>query len=114
MSGITFAMLTKFVAFPMDAGDDLIIQPGEATNLLPWLFALAAIAVGAAIGFLNGILVAVIGIPSIIATLAMLFVFEGVSLIVGSGQQYRGRFGKRPAAARRVQTPRAALSLRPI
>jgi simple sugar transport system permease protein len=88
MSGITFAMLTKFVAFPMDAGDDLIIQPGEATNLLPWLFALAAIAVGAAIGFLNGILVAVIGIPSIIATLAMLFVFEGVSLIVGSGQQY--------------------------
>jgi simple sugar transport system permease protein len=87
-SGITFAMLTKFVAFPMDAGDDLIIQPGEASNLLPWLFFLAAVAVGAAIGFLNGILVAVIGIPSIIATLAMLFVFEGVSLIVGSGQQY--------------------------
>jgi len=88
MSGITFAMLTKFVAFPMDAGDDLIIEPGEATNLLPWLFALAAVAVGAAIGFLNGVLVAVIGIPSIIATLAMLFVFEGVSLIIGSGQQY--------------------------
>ena len=39
-------------------------------------------------GFLNGILVAVIGIPSIIATLAMLFVFEGLSLIIGSGQQY--------------------------
>jgi simple sugar transport system permease protein len=88
MSGVTFAMLTKFVAFPMDAGDDLIIQPGEASNLLPWLFAIAAVAVGAAIGFLNGILVAVIGIPSIIATLAMLFVFEGLSLLIGSGQQY--------------------------
>jgi simple sugar transport system permease protein len=88
MAGITFAMLTKFVAFPIDAGDDMIIQPGEASNLLPWLFVLVAVAVGAGIGFLNGILVAVIGIPSIIATLAMLFVFEGVSLIVGSGQQY--------------------------
>ena len=88
MSGITFAMLTKFIAFPADAGGDLIMQPGEASNLLPWLFVLAAIAVGAAIGFLNGILVAVIGIPSIIATLAMLFVFEGLSLIIGSGQQY--------------------------
>jgi len=88
MSGVVFAMLTKFVAFPMDAGDDLIIQPGEPTNLLPWLFFLAAIAVGAAIGFLNGVLVAIVGIPSIIATLAMLFVCEGLSLIIGSGQQY--------------------------
>lgn len=88
MSGVVFAMLTKFVAFPMDAGEDLIIQPGEPTDLLPWLFFLAAIAVGALIGFLNGVLVAIIGIPSIIATLAMLFVFEGVSLIIGAGQQY--------------------------
>ncbi len=88
MSGITFAMLTKFVAFPTDTGADGIVGSAGVTNLLPWLFVLAAVAVGAAIGFLNGLLVAVIGIPSIIATLAMLFVFEGVSLIVGSGQQY--------------------------
>jgi simple sugar transport system permease protein len=88
MSGITFAMLTKFVAFPMDTGADGMVGSGGVSNLLPWLFVLAAVAVGAAIGFLNGILVAVIGIPSIIATLAMLFVFEGLSLIIGSGQQY--------------------------
>jgi len=88
MSGITFAMLTKFIAFPVDTGADGVIGSEGVSNLLPWLFVLAAIAVGAAIGFLNGILVAVIGIPSIIATLAMLFVFEGLSLIIGAGQQY--------------------------
>ncbi len=88
MSGITFAMLTKFVAYPIDTGADGIVGSEGVTHLLPWMFVLAAVAVGAAIGFLNGLLVAVIGIPSIIATLAMLFVFEGVSLIIGSGQQY--------------------------
>jgi simple sugar transport system permease protein len=88
MSGITFAMLTKFVAFPLDTGADGMVGSEGVGNLLPWLFLLAAVLVGAAIGFLNGILVAVIGIPSIIATLAMLFVFEGLSLIIGSGQQY--------------------------
>jgi simple sugar transport system permease protein len=88
MSGITFAMLTKFVAFPQDTGADGVVGSEGVSNLLPWLFFLAAVAVGAAIGFLNGLLVAVIGIPSIIATLAMLFVFEGLSLIVGAGQQY--------------------------
>ena len=88
MSGITFAMLTKFVAFPMDTGADLVVGSEGVTDVLPWLFFVAAIFVGAAIGFLNGLLVAVVGIPSIIATLAMLFVFEGLSVIVGSGQQY--------------------------
>jgi simple sugar transport system permease protein len=88
MSGIVFAMLTKFIAFPLATGADGIITDPGLSDLLPWLFALAAVAVGAAIGFLNGVLVAWVGIPSIIATLAMLFVFEGVSLIIGSGQQY--------------------------
>ena len=88
MSGVTFAMLTKFVAFPMDTGADHMVGSEGVTNFLPWLFFLAAMLVGAAIGFLNGVLVAVVGIPSIIATLAMLFVFEGFSIIIGSGQQY--------------------------
>lgn len=64
MSGIVFAMLTKFVAFPLDTGNDFIIQPEDASHLLPWLFFLAAVLVGALIGFLNGLLVAVVGIPS--------------------------------------------------
>ena len=44
-----------------------------------------AIAVGALVGLINGLLIAVIGIPSIITTLATLYVFEGLSIIIGAG-----------------------------
>lgn len=88
MSGIVFAICFKFIALPMDIGEDNLPMGSLGPDLLIWVFFLAAILVGALIGFLNGILVAVIGIPSIIATLAMLFVFEGVSMIIGQGQQY--------------------------
>jgi simple sugar transport system permease protein len=84
MSGVVFAMLCKFVAFPLDPQ----AAGGLAPDLLIWLFAFLAILVGAAIGFFNGVLVAVIGIPSIIATLCSLFIFEGLSLIVGNGLQF--------------------------
>ena len=88
MSGVVFAMMTKFIAFPLDVGADGIVGSDGVTNILPWLIFLVAVAVGALIGLLNGLLVTVIGIPSIIATLATLFVFEGLSIIIGSGQQY--------------------------
>lgn len=88
MSGVVYAMLCKFVAFPMDTGADGVVGSAGTSDALLWLFLAAAILVGAAIGFLNGILIAVVGIPSIIATLATLFVFEGLSLIVGNGLQY--------------------------
>ena len=88
MSGVVFAMLCKFVAFPLDAGADGIVGSEGVTDFLPWLFFLVAIAVGALVGLINGLLIAVIGIPSIIATLATLFVFEGLSIIIGDGQQY--------------------------
>lgn len=88
MSGIVFALLFKDIALPMAAGEDGVVDVGIGPDLLLWLFVLVAVLVGALIGYLNGLLVAVVGIPSIIATLAMLFVFKGVSLIVGQGQQY--------------------------
>ncbi|MGF1477789.1 MAG: ABC transporter permease [Geminicoccaceae bacterium] len=93
MSGIIFAMLTKFGAFPGDTGENgLVSAENGVTNYLPWLFFAIAVLVGAAIGFFNGVLIAVIGIPSIIATIATLFLFEGLSLIIGSGQQYSLRY----------------------
>ena len=88
MSGIVFAMLTKFVAFPFDVGADGAVGSDGVSNFLPWLFFAVAVAVGALIGLLNGLLITIIGIPSIIATLATLFVFEGLSIIIGGGQQY--------------------------
>ena len=78
-------MLCKFVAFPLDPQ----AAGGLAPDLLIWLFALLAILVGAAIGFFNGVLVAVIGIPSIIATLCYaVHLSRALSLIVGNGLQF--------------------------
>ncbi len=88
MSGIVFAMTNKFIAFPLDTDADGFVGSEGVTNLLPWLFLVLAVGVGMAIGFLNGLLVTMVGIPSIIATLATLFVFEGLSIIIGGGQQY--------------------------
>jgi simple sugar transport system permease protein len=39
-----------------------------------------------AVGFVNGFFVAVVGINSFVATLAMLFTFEGLSLIISHGE----------------------------
>ncbi len=55
---------------------------------LCWLGAIAALGVGAAVGFLNGALVAWIGIPSIIATLATAFIWRGMAVYLASGKQF--------------------------
>ena len=60
-------------------------------DLLPYLALLAALIVGAAIGFINGVLVARVGIPSIIATLATLFVWEGATVILSGGLSHNIR-----------------------
>lgn len=51
-------------------------------TLLPFLAALAA---GAFVGFINGALVAVVGIPSIIATLGGQFLWSGLTVILSRG-----------------------------
>jgi D-xylose transport system permease protein len=58
------------------------------TNLTQHLvFALvAAVCIGAAIGVLNGYLVAKVGIPSFVATLALFLAWQGVTQFVLSGQ----------------------------
>ncbi|MCH8196603.1 MAG: ABC transporter permease [Proteobacteria bacterium] len=85
MSGLTFAYLVKFEIFPLDAG------LADKHDLLPYLALLAALIVGAAIGFINGVLIARVGIPSIIATLATLFVWEGATVILSGGLSHNIR-----------------------
>ncbi len=85
MSGLTFAYLVKFQVFPLDAG------VAGTHDLLPWAAFLAALLVGGAIGFINGFLVARVGIPSIIATLATLFVWEGTTVILSGGLSHNIR-----------------------
>jgi simple sugar transport system permease protein len=55
---------------------------------LCWLGVVAAIGIGAFVGFINGALVAWIGIPSIIATLATAFVWRGMAVFLAGGKQF--------------------------
>ena len=54
----------------------LLLQAGYP----PWLCGLAVLAMGAAIGVVNGLLVTVLRIPSFLVTLGMLSVFSGSAL----------------------------------
>ena len=55
---------------------------------LGWLAVLAALASGLLVGLVNGFLVAVIGIPSIIATLGTQFFWAGMATVLSGGKSY--------------------------
>ncbi|MFO1349534.1 MAG: ABC transporter permease [Gammaproteobacteria bacterium] len=61
------------------------------TYELTWLALPAALAAGALVGFINGVLVAKIGVPSIIATLATQFLWGGITTVVSEGISYNIR-----------------------
>ena len=50
-----------------------------------WLALIAALAVGTAMGWVNGLVITKLGIPSLIATLAMLFLWGGLVTVVSNG-----------------------------
>ena len=62
--------------------------PGQLQIVLTGL--LIALAVGAFCGALNGISVAVVGIPPMLATLASMQMFNGVSMILTQGSSVQG------------------------
>ena len=51
----------------------------------PWLALILALAAGALVGFINGILVAKVGVPSIMATLAAQFFWNGLTILLCGG-----------------------------
>ncbi|MBC7812954.1 MAG: ABC transporter permease [Burkholderiales bacterium] len=55
--------------------------------LAPWLGFALALAAGALVGYVNGILIARIGVPSIMATLASQFFWYGVTVLLAGGLQ---------------------------
>src|SRR3989442_3506940 len=59
----------------------------------PWLGLLLALASGALVGWLNGILVARIGVPSIIATLATQFLWGRLTTLLSHGPSLAIRAG---------------------
>lgn len=54
----------------------------------PWLGLILALAAGALVGFVNGVLVARVGVPSIIATLATQFLWGGITTGLSEGVSY--------------------------
>ena len=64
----------------------LLIQDG----MNPWLGALIGIALGGVMGLINAILVQFVAIPAIVATLATLSMYRGLSLALSDGEQVTG------------------------
>ena len=58
------------------------------TYELTWVALLLALAGGALIGFVNGLIIAVLGVPSIIATLATQFFWGGITTVLTGGLSY--------------------------
>src|SRR5215813_13037425 len=55
---------------------------------LGWIAVVAALAAGLVIGFLNGVLVATVGIPSFMATLGTQFFWAGMATVISGGKSY--------------------------
>lgn len=64
------------------------LMNGKNGNIVPTM--VATMAVCACVGLVNGILITIIGIPSFITTLAMLFILDGVNLVWTNGSPPSG------------------------
>ncbi len=65
------------------AGVILALLATSGVNV--WLAAVAAIAVGALLGAVNGLLVTVIGVPALIGTIGTLFLYGSAALVLSGG-----------------------------
>ncbi|MHA1547627.1 MAG: ABC transporter permease [Alphaproteobacteria bacterium] len=55
---------------------------------LGWLAVVAALAAGLLVGFMNGVLIAIVGIPSFITTLGTQFFWFGAATVLSGGKSY--------------------------
>ncbi|NNG04649.1 MAG: ABC transporter permease [Inquilinus sp.] len=91
LSGFVFAACYRFDQVPILAflaegleGEALFAMKAR----MAWVGMVLAIVVGGLVGAVNGLLIARIGIPSIIATLATQFLWRGVAVVVAGGLSY--------------------------
>jgi simple sugar transport system permease protein len=71
----------SIMAFGMTAFDVVFVATGSV-----WLGFIACLAAGLLAGWLNGIIVVKIGIPSLVATIGTQFFWRGVVMVVTNGQ----------------------------
>jgi ribose transport system permease protein len=91
--GATFVMIIGEI--DISFGSLLGLCGAVGANLIvggksPLIGFIAAVAVGAAVGMINGVLVTVVRIPSVVATLGMLTALLGLGLWFTKGQSYFG------------------------
>jgi simple sugar transport system permease protein len=91
-SGFTFAVIFKegpgWVVATFAAQEGSWLASAFAAQLVQWLAVAAALAAGLFVGFVNGVLVAKIGIPSFIATLGTQFFWYGMATVMSGGKSY--------------------------
>jgi simple sugar transport system permease protein len=92
VSGYVFAVIFQngqadIVAWLGAKDTDWIASYG-ADQIIQWIAVVAARAAGVLVGFINGVLVARIGIPSFIATLGTQFLWYGIASIMSGGLSY--------------------------
>lgn len=91
LSSLIFAAFYRFDNVDWLSWIAVGLAPEDVKALQPqlaWVGVVAALAIGAFVGFINGVLVAYVGIPSIIATLAAAFVWRGMAVFLASGRQF--------------------------
>lgn len=91
-SGFIFAVIFKegpglIAGDPSLTGTSWLSTP-LAGEIIRYFAVIAAIASGIMVGFINGVLVAKIGIPSFIATLGTQFIWYGMATVLSGGKSY--------------------------
>ncbi len=91
-SGFIFAVIFKegpgFIANLLVLTDASWLSPALAGEIVRYFAVVIAIASGIMVGFINGVLVAKIGIPSFIATLGTQFIWYGMAAVLSGGKSY--------------------------
>lgn len=86
--GATFVIATSGIDLSVGTGMTLvavmagIFLSGDHMNMVLWLGLLLTLLFGAFVGAINGVNIAVLGLPPFIATLAMMMVARGLALII--------------------------------
>lgn len=91
-SGLTVVILTAGI--DLSIGAILALSASIGANFIQqgwiWVGSLTGLLIGAACGLLNGLLVALIGLPAFIATYGMLWVAEGFAQVFMKGEIISG------------------------
>lgn len=90
IGGIDLSVVAVANLSAIVAAMTMIAIVGVDTGLLTVLGVVVALAVGAACGLVNGMLVGYLGVPAILATLATMTVFTGVATVLSNGVSVTG------------------------